>query len=597
MKRIFAFSLFLLIISYCYSQRPNFKLGKIDKAELSVNTCDLDSTAEAYYIGDLGNVYFTVDGEGIKTVFERHFRMKILKKTGLDWAHFSIPVWGTNFYIDVKGFTYNLENGEIQKEKLSKDAIYKEKYTKKSSLVKFALPKVKEGSIIEVYYKITSPSSEIPDWDFQYGIPVKYSEYEVLIPEYFNYKRFQNGYEKLQVKSEQENGSFNFGQGYTLTFTSNKDVYTAINVPAFKTEPYLTSSRNYISSIEFELQSYQFPREMLKDFRTDWNSISKELMDDDDFGGQLNRSGFVKDQVATLTANCATPYAKMKVIYDYLKTYIKWNEYRSKYASQSLKKAYENKSGNCAEINLLLIVMLREAGLKSDPALLSTRDNGIQLIEFPVLQKFNYVIATVSIDGKTYLLDATEPNCPLGVLPERCLNGAARVISNTEGRTITITPIANDSETTIIQSSLDDNGNINGTMQKQYKGYAAIDFRNNLANNKSREDYIKHYQDNHEGLSVDTFSFVDVDSIYKPASLNFAKMTIAGKAENNGNLLTINPLLYEQMSSNPFKIEERKYPVDYGHKMEDTYVFQFDIPKGYVVDELPKPITDRKSVV
>jgi hypothetical protein len=67
--------------------------------------------------------------------------------------------------------------------------------------------------------------------------------------------------------------------------------------------------------------------------------------------------------------------------------------------NEGVKKAYKDKTGNVAEINLMLTAMLRYAGLNANPVLVSTRSNGIAI--FPNRTAFNYVIAAVE-NGSSY---------------------------------------------------------------------------------------------------------------------------------------------------------------------------------------------------
>jgi hypothetical protein len=47
-------------------------------------------------------------------------------------------------------------------------------------------------------------------------------------------------------------------------------------------------------------------------------------------------------------------------------------------------------------------------------------------------------------------------------------------------------------------------------------------------------------------------------------------------------------MMAEVQKNNPFKSEERHYPVEMPYKVEETYVLSMEIPKGYQVDEMPK---------
>ena len=46
----------------------------------------------------------------------------------------------------------------------------------------------------------------------------------------------------------------------------------------------------------------------------------------------------------------------------------------------------------------------------------------------------------------------------------------------------------------------------------------------------------------------------------------------------------------EGIRENPFKSAERFYPVEMPYKIDETYNLQLEVPVGYEVDEMPKPI-------
>ncbi len=604
-------SVFIAISVSLFSEDVEFDVGKIKPADLEVNVCPIDSNAGAWVIGEFGDIdYKYTDGEGFDLYFKHKVRIKILKNTEFSNATFVIPIFSYAHgweKIDIDGCTYNLEDGKVIKSKLTKDSRFEELVNKNRKNIKVTLPNVREGSVIDLEYTITSQYIwEVRDWFFQQDIPVLYSRLITNFPEYFTFKKFLNGFIEIQNKQEQVNSSIIYtekerndagmvtqSQFYTgkIDYINYRNTYTAINIPAFKEEPYLTSERNYISLMEYDLESVQYPHSIPQYFTKDWNSINKELMEDEDFGLLLNRSGFISDTVKKITGNLSDDVVKATAIYNYLHTYMKWNGINRKYASGSLKKAYDSKSGNSAEINLLLTVMLREAGIQADPVLLSTRNNGIALIAYPIIDKFNYAIAAAKINGKTYLMDATDPYIPFGMLPPRCLNGEGRIINLTNSETVQLTAAASYGETKILAAKLDpENGNFSGSMRIYCKGYDASEKRSNIAGAKSKDDYIKTYQDNYPGLTIGSYVFLGLDTLEKSVQCNFNDVTITNSASVSGDIITFDPLIFGQMKNNPFKLEERKYPVDYTYPREETFILQLDIPEGYSVDEIPKSI-------
>ena len=74
--------------------------------------------------------------------------------------------------------------------------------------------------------------------------------------------------------------------------------------------------------------------------------------------------------------------------FNFLKSKVKWNGFYGKYTDKGVRKAYKDRVGNVAEINLILTSMLRFAGLNANPVLVSSRGNGIPI--FPTTNGFDY---------------------------------------------------------------------------------------------------------------------------------------------------------------------------------------------------------------
>src|SRR5690606_6913115 len=86
---------------------------------------------------------------------------------------------------------------------------------------------------------------------------------------------------------------------------------------------------------------------------------------------------------------------KMDLIFNYVRKKVKWNNILGYSTDFGVKEAYNEGVGNVADINLMLIAMLRYAKLNADPMLISTRSNDIPL--YPSTSAFNYVVAAVQM--------------------------------------------------------------------------------------------------------------------------------------------------------------------------------------------------------
>lgn len=566
----------------CLTAKNPFKFGKISPTEFETNICPIDSGAEAYYLGDYGETQFNFINGGI--IFERHYRMKIVNKNGYSHSTIKIKLRDNANISGLKANTYNFEDGKVVKYEMNSKNKAEERINDFMKSVNFAMPNVKEGSIIEVTYKIYFDSYWVPDWYFQTDIPNLISSYTVNMPDFFNYKKLSKGYLNVNYTTEKENRTFS---GFSYTEIIEK--YSCKDVPALKEEPYIDCIDNYRSCILYELASYQFPGGMFKNFNTDYASINKTLLEAESFYGQLKTILFLGSEIDSIDKNFTSKEAKMKAAYNFVQKNMKWNGYTWFLVNESIRKAYKEHNGNSCDINMLLTYMLKKLGLNAEPVVLSTRENGMLFPSQPMLYAFNYVIAQVEIDGTRYLLDATDKFCPMGMLPPRCLNNEGRQVSEKSPSWVKLNSNNSFKENRTLQLSLDSAGILKGSFKINSKEYAALEFRNNYSTFNSQNEYIKNFEENINGLTISSLKLDDLDSLSKPSTRTF-ELELSDYADMQGDLLYINPMLFEKMDKNPFLMEDRKFPVNYGYNYEDIYMFILTLPEGYKVEELPKSV-------
>jgi hypothetical protein len=606
MKTLFL-SLLLLNFFVCQGQFKAPKFGKISPTDF-IKVYDKDTTADALVLFDDGTTSFVLTTErDFKILFERHVRILLLKKSSFDLAKFEFHLYNNagkkEKLTEINAATFNLVDGKVVKTKLDKDNLFTEE-SKNWITRKFAFPDVKEGSIIDLAYSITSDYLyNLRGWNFQYKAPALWSQYTVKIPEYFDYRRTSKGYLSFftnsQLKSEtkytihydSENGieGRKPSQNYDISANTTEYVLATKDVPAFKSEPNIDCEDNYIQAVEFELASIQFPQQIRKDYTLTWESVNKEMNDDEDFGKLLNSDNFIKDTVAYLCKNATSDFEKASRIYVYVQKRMKWNEKYSLWASNGLKKPFIERSGNSSEINLLLTTMLRVAGLKADPVLFSTRDNGVSTALYPTITKFNSVLTKVNIDDKIYLLDATDDLCPFGVLPEIDVNGQGRVVDNLNGSWVDLDTKVKYFEYKRYNLQMSSEGKFKGVIEGKYDGYAGINYKRRLSKSKNLEEYFRKLQENTNGLNIDGYSVLNRYDNNK-ALIDTLRVEISDNVEIMGDKILFHPLLFETIEKNRYTLENRSYPVNYNYPISETYLFQYTIPDGYQVESVPQSL-------
>ncbi|MBK8502562.1 MAG: DUF3857 domain-containing protein [Saprospiraceae bacterium] len=510
--------------------------------------------------------------------------------------------------IDIKGFSYNMVDGKIEKTKLTKESIFTKETSEHWKQLKITMPDVREGTVFEISYKVSSPFIfNLQSWTFQKSIPVVYSEYTTMVPEYLHYNKNVKGYFPItdhQITSRlaaiagrvyNERGSYLGGPDRTqatsaINFTESIEKWMAKDVPAFKEEPYLTDPDNFKTAITFELAYTKFPNSAAENFTTSWEDINRKLMESSDFGGALDKTGFLKSVLPIAIADAQTDEQKIAHIYQHVLNKVKWNEKKSLFTSTSLKSTYENGTGNSADINLLMIAMLKEAGLTAHPVTVSTRDHGMVFPTSPTITSFNYVIAAVKAGGQPLLIDATARLAPLGILPFRCLNGSGRLINESGGQWVDLIS-SPEKKKTIAEYHFDLNEQqVSGKHTYMYYDQAAFTFRNQYLREDGTTNFKKEMQDKVSGLQIQSVAFDKMEAIGESPS-TVCEITLEDGYTSAGEMIYFNPLFFDSMKSNPFKLEKRDYPVDYGVKSDDFYYAKINLPEGYIVESLPEEIS------
>jgi hypothetical protein len=589
------------------AQKTSMKFGKIEPEFFALQYYDKDTAAEALILGDYGESKIIYDTQvGFIVEYSRHFRAKIFKKSAYDLANQHLYLYHTataqEKVVSLKGKVYNMENGKVVESDLEKEMIRDETIDNRRIERKFTLPNVREGSILEFTYVVRSDFMSMPDWRFQHTVPALWSECRVSYPEYFYFKKLQKGFLAFDVSEEftkpvvitaMENEREDDGRvvksntsTYQIRYTDNCFRWVKNDVPAFREEPYMNALLNYLSAIEFELASYKPPSGMQHNYTTTWEKINEELLRDEDFGLQLNRGGFMKDKALKIKAAFSNPVEQMAAAHAYIRNTMKWDGRNRMYVTSSLKNAFDAAAGSSSDINLMLVAMLREMGIASDPVILSTRNNGIVHPAQIMVNQFNYVIASATIADKTYLLDATDKLCNHNMLPPRCINGEGRIISESKPGWIDINSAQRYEFTNMINVKIVNDGTFSGSMQRQFGNYAALEKRREVGGKKDHDEYVRDLETNFKGLAIDHFELLNLDSLHKPFK-EVLKVEISDNALVAGNLISFTPLLFDQWIANPFKLEERKFPVDFTYPHVYKDLINYEIPEGYVLDEKP----------
>lgn len=595
MKKTILIAIFTILAGFMLkAQNPDYfkKSGVITQEDIDLKSCSYDASADAVVLFDVGKSSFIRSEEGYDVLFQRITRIKILSEGGIGYANVEIPFYREDDIYEkvnnISAKTYEMTDGHITNiTELNLSACYNEKTSENWYVKKFALPNVKPGCIIEYTYSINSQYYfNLRDWEFQWRIPVLYSEYETRMIPFYEYTYILQGRSQLDVYESYEDNSKLPRQYASLEFKDMVYRFGLKNIPAFVDEGFITSVSDYIIKIDFQLSGFTNLNGVKVQIMTTWPELVKDYLKNENFGKYMNKCEKSAEKMLVPDSILGKPPAQVfRYVVNFAKDNFKWDEYNRQFAEKTPSEFTREKAGNSAEINLWLVGALRSAGIEAYPLLLSTRSHGRVYKDYPFSHSFNYVVACVYIDGKPILADATDPYIAEDDISVSCLNDAGLLVDKENLKWLSLqSPELSKLKVYLKFDSVAAVPSI--LVANSATNYEAARLRNAYADNTP--ELISDL--NKKMYLVDKNS-VSVKNFQKGSNYFSYSYTVNSKVEEINNKLYISPFLAEVFDNNPLKQKTRNYPVDITYPVSRTYKAEIVIPAGYKVDFLPEKST------
>ena len=457
--------------------------------------------------------------------------------------------------------------------------------------VRFTFPGVEPGAILQYTYTVNYEGWFVGDyWFVQEDTPKIYSRYSVEIPAIFfrygnNWTYFPNNF-VLGKPIKEKN---------ILTQKSDKDrssiyYWEQRDIPALKDEP---NSPPYFDIARYVSVDLQYDS---------WNDVSKTYWKT--LKKYMNRQNDPK-VVALSNEICqgaTSEIEKIKRIFYYTQKnyhYLAFDIGKSGYVPHDVNTIIQNQYGDCKDMTVLNVNLLKAQGIKAYPALVATRS---KIISKPVLYSlkfFNHMLTLVETsDGKNFWLDATGSSCPLGEIYPSIEGQYALVIFNNGKSTLTRIPqsqFLNNVTKRDITLNIHNDGSVEGHAVLFYTGNHNLSIRSVLkdASSKDMKKVMTRYlNSNTQDIELSNLKFTNPAEIADTFRVEF-DFSKENFASSTPTLFIFNPTLFELPSSlDRFIDEKREYPIVFSEPfvVADMTTIQFD-PQNFAVEGLIEGIS------
>lgn len=596
-----------LAITPILAQNAPIKWGEIPTEDLKMTRYEADTSARAVVLAHYGTLEFNFLAQDGDPYFELkiHKRIKILHPSAFEEGDISIPFYSKNKFEKVSKLKAQLFTPDGKSFPVAKKDIFVEKINDNVSATKFTFPNMVKGAVLEYKYSFSSKDLiELEDWYFQENIPVRWSELSMEIPSFYKYIFLNQG--RAMDISEQDNYSTSItlpklvysptmkqyeqrGTQYVETMM-NTYRFVQKDVPALQEETYITTMENYIAKIKFQLNSTALPDAPVQSFLSNWRALAERLLKEDFFGQQFQQKGKHKRLWAAakpIIEQGNTALEKVTLAYNFINNNIQWNKrYSYSVTANTLDECFAKKLATSGELNLMLLALLQEADIPAAPILVSTRANGKMQTLYPIVSQFNHTMVLVTIESQNILLDAGDCFRPIGYPRVSALNYQAWLVNAQQPEWINLqAPKA--VEKTLANFTLDKAGTLKGSIAVGTEGYDAVKDRSAFVGIPNAQKIKDNWTTLFPEMSITKIECKNT-AVSEKSFKTMLECTIPNHAQVMDDFIYCSPAVYNCFKENPFKLEERAYPVEIPYPFSQQFVLNLTLPEGYTIEDLPE---------
>jgi hypothetical protein len=298
-----------------------------------------------------------------------------------------------------------------------------------------------------------------------------------------------------------------------------------------------------------------------------------------------------------LTATCATPEAKARAIYDFVRKdvrYVAVDMTVAGFEPQSASQVWQNRYGDCKDGSTLLRTLLRLAGVNARYVLVSTNDRGRLDRDLPSISQFDHCIVAADLPSGRLFLDSVGKTTSFGDLPSMDHGADAVVIDDRTYEMVTL-PRTQPAANAVVSEqrlTLLPNGAIKANVKEAFTGTLASSERQTYVGRTDRqisEEFRRQSETLVAGSRLIDHRITPTSDLDRPFEAAFAYQaddfaTVAGD-------LLIFKLPGIGFGLGLFSAEKREQPISWW--TTERYVDRAEVvlPEGYRPRYLPAPLT------
>lgn len=572
------------------------KLGKFENSLVKLENCSYDTSADALIL--LRKAFYNIDysdNRGLNLQVSMFQRIKVFNKQGLAAGDFMLRIPKDVKVVKVKGVTGNYDEfkKEWHNQNFEEKNLIREDFNEYVDVLKVPMPGIREGSVYDIYLNLEYQGlSYIPTFWFQDFIPVESAEISFKYPDFLVYKPQFTGIKPQLLSTNNRINAITFKDGSTANYNEIEEIYKRDKVKSLHTFDYMPCPNDYLSAMNYELVKIDpsFGRTIYG--AINWMEVAKTFEGVDGLGPYLDK-GLPSIGITLLPAGglAEDTLQFIKQVITQVRNNINWNgEYRL-FPNHSIEKVIKTRLGSNAEINFITYLILKSAGLNAFLVTSTTAGFGKVNPSYPSLNAFNQLLNLVMIGEEEYWFNAASVNAGFGFLEPSHQGNLGLVLNGTRSFLVPIKQTRN-RQTNLIIATLDEMGNINGTLMSVYEQSLGARMRSKISD--SAEYYKKQEKVGYESIALEDYELANFSNPHE-SLIEKASFQLKQVAKKNDNKLVLKPLSFLHRPQLNAAEDARDVPIDFGYSRQHVNKITIQLPSNYKVAAMPKGSMQKTS--
>lgn len=560
-----------------------FFFSLVSSAQYSSATISPELKENANIVVRLQEDDIQVKSKG-SAVIRNHYVYTVLNSGGDKYAEFVTHYDKLRKIVSVDGNLYDANGIKIRS--IKKGEIKDYSNTSENDLADDS--RIKHHSFSHRIYPYTIEYESVVEYDgifylpawipvFSENISVEKSILKVTAP-----SDYQLRYKAYNYKNEPVISRIKDNSEYNWEISQ----YTAVKKEVYSPSWHEITPSVLLAPSAFEMQRYEGTMNSWQEFGTFMYKLN---------AGRDQLPSGIKQKVHQLTDGLTDNRQKINTLYKYLQQNTRYISIQLGIGGwQTLDAGFVagNGYGDCKALTNYMYALLKEAGIKSYPALISAGSSEDPLISDFTSNQFNHVILCVPQVKDSIWLECTSQSAQPGYLGSFTGNRQALLVDE-KASALVWTPAysAKDNiQVRNIKAVINEEGLLQANVETRYSAIQQDDL--DILLKMSSKDQLAEHMRNKFDLSsyeVENFSH-EKDKQTLPAIQEKVSLKVKNFASVSGKRLFINPNI---LSVTSFKIKDaanRKFDFDIKLSFTDLDSVVIDIPAGYKPESVPKDV-------